>query len=207
MTSPSPSRTGKPRGRPAVARDRILRAAYDLFLRNGVRATGIDAIIVAADVARMTFYRTFGSKDELVLAFLAEHERRWTEEWLAKEVIRRHDEPKDRLLGIFDLFHEWFQQRRFDGCPFIKTLIESPQGTAAHRAAAQHLSNVRLLIEGFAKQAGLKEAADFAAGWHMLLNGAIVAASQGNRNAARTARRAAALMLAAWAKRAARASA
>lgn len=206
MTSPSPSRTGKPRGRPALGRDRILSAAYDLFLKNGVRATGIDAIIVSADIARMTFYRNFESKDELVLAFLQEHERRWTEEWFKKESLRRHETPKDRLLGMFDLFHEWFQQRRFDGCPFIKTLIEAAPGTAIHKAAARHLTNIRSFIEGLAKDAGIKDSADFAATWQMLLKGAIVAASAGNRAAARNARPAAMALLASPARRTARTS-
>ncbi len=206
MTSASNPRTGKPRGRPPLGRDRIINAAYDLFLRHGVRATGIDAIIVAADIARMTFYRNFVSKDELVRIVLQEHERRWTEEWLKKETLRRFASPKDRLLGMFDLFHEWFQQRRFDGCLFIRTLIESPPASTTHRAAARHLANVRGFIEELAKEAGIKGAADFAGAWQVLLEGAIVAALGGSRAAARLAKPAAAALLASTSRRAARAS-
>lgn len=201
MTSPSPAQAGKRRGRPAQARDRIMRTAYDLFLKNGIRATGIDAIIAGADIARMTFYRNFGAKDDLALAFLDEHGRRWTDEWLKREVLRRYAEPRERLLGMFDLYHEWFQQRRFDECPFIRTLLETGHSPEIHRAAQRHMANIRQLIEGFAKETGLKGASDLAASWHMLLKGATVAASQGNRGAARTARQAAAVLLAFWDRR------
>lgn len=206
MASSSPVQTAKRRGRPAQARDRIMRTAYDLFLKNGIRATGIDAIIVGADVARMTFYRNFGAKDDLVLAFLDEHGRRWTDEWLKREVLRRHAEPRERLLGMFDLHHEWFQQRRFEGCPFIKTLLETGHSPKIRLAAARHMADVRQFIEGFVKETGLKGASELAANWHMLLKGAIVAASQGNRDAARTARQAAAVLLAYWDRRGLRAS-
>lgn len=206
MTSASPQRSGKPRGRPPLGRDRIINAAYDLFLKQGVRATGIDAIIVAADIARMTFYRNFASKDELVRVVLQEHERRWTEEWLKKETLRRFVSPKDRLLGMFDLFHEWLQQRRFDGCLFIRTLVESAPASATHRAAARHLANVRSFIEEVAQEASVRDAADLAAAWQVLLDGAIVAALAGNRAAARLAKPAAIALLASPNRRNARLS-
>src|SRR5215212_3698030 len=60
------------------ARSRILEAAYELFSRRGIRAVGIDAIIRESGVARMTLYRHFKSKDELVLAYLELREARWT---------------------------------------------------------------------------------------------------------------------------------
>lgn len=207
MTSVSPSPTSKQRGRPSHGRERTLRAAYDLFSKGGFRATGIDAIIASAGIARMTFYRHFSSKDDLVLAFLEEHERLWTNEWLRKEVLRRHADPRARLLCIFDLFHEWFHRRRFDGCPFTRTLLEAERATPIHHAAARHLSNVRVFIKELATKAELRSVHDFASIWHMLMNGSIVAASEGNREAAREARRAGAILLTAWSRRGSRATA
>ncbi|MGH3670835.1 MAG: TetR/AcrR family transcriptional regulator, partial [Pseudonocardiaceae bacterium] len=59
-------------------RDRVIRAAYDLFSRQGTRAVGVDAVIGEAGVAKMTLYRNFASKDELILAFLKRREVLWT---------------------------------------------------------------------------------------------------------------------------------
>src|SRR5438552_11387299 len=97
------------------ARERILDAAYDLFSRHGVRAVGIDAIVERSGVARMTLYRHFASKDALVLAFLERREERWTRAWLQHEVERRSSDPRARLLAIFDVFDEWFQEADFEG--------------------------------------------------------------------------------------------
>ena len=68
------------------ARSRILESAYELFSERGVRAVGIDAIIARSGVARMTLYRHFSSKEDLVLAFLERREERWTRLWLQAEV-------------------------------------------------------------------------------------------------------------------------
>src|SRR5262245_34834703 len=87
-------------------REGIMGAAYELFSRNGIRAVGIDAVIERAGVARMTLYRHFNSKEELVLAFLERREELWTKGWLQAEVEARAEDPRERLLAIFDVFDE-----------------------------------------------------------------------------------------------------
>ena len=106
------------------ARDRIVDTAYDLFSRHGIRAVGVDRIVAESGVAKMSLYRHFGSKDDLVLAFLQERERRWTNEWLRAEVERRGATPAQRMLAIFDVFGEWFSIEDFEGCSFINVLLE-----------------------------------------------------------------------------------
>jgi hypothetical protein len=64
------------------ARERVLAAAYDLFSHKGVRGVGVDSIIASAGVAKMTFYRHFPAKENLVLAFLRRREQLWTLGWL-----------------------------------------------------------------------------------------------------------------------------
>src|SRR4029077_15652150 len=81
---------------PSDARERIMVVAYDLFCKHGIRAVGVDTIIEQADVAKMTLYRHFGSKDELVLAVLDRREHLWTRDWLQAEVMRRAEQPADR---------------------------------------------------------------------------------------------------------------
>src|SRR3954452_2395560 len=107
------------------ARERILSAAYDLFSRRGVRAVGIDAIIAQSGVARMTLYRHFASKEQLVLAYLERREELWTRRWLQAEVEQRASDPAERLLAIFDVFDAWFRREDFEGCAFINIMLES----------------------------------------------------------------------------------
>ncbi len=119
-------------------RERLVTAAYELFARNGVQAVGVDAIIERSGVARQTLYRHFGSKQELVLAFLERREEVWTYGWLAAEVQRRERDPRRRLLAIFDVFDEWFRRPDFEGCSFINVMLEHPAADhPLHVAAAE----------------------------------------------------------------------
>jgi AcrR family transcriptional regulator len=186
--APDPHLSESPQ--PADGRERCLRAAYDLFCRYGVNAIGIDRVIAEAGVAKMTLYRHFRSKDELVLAVLERREEIWTRGWLAREIERRGDTPAERLLAMFDVLDEWFRREDYEGCLFINTVLEtrdlaSPVGARA----AVGLENVRKLILRQAKRAEVRNAESLARQWHMLLYGAIALASSGQVSAARRARK------------------
>jgi AcrR family transcriptional regulator len=170
------------------ARERILDTAYDLFSRHGIRAVGVDRIIATSGVAKMSLYRHFSSKDELVLAFLRERERRWTMEWLHAEVSGRGEDGATRLLAIFDVFDEWFRQPDFEGCSFINVLLEF--GELEHpirQATTEHLATIRGLVEEFAADAGVADPDAVARQWHILMKGSIVAAGEGDPLAAKRA--------------------
>jgi AcrR family transcriptional regulator len=170
------------------ARQRILDSAYELFSRRGVRAVGVDEVIKSASVAKATLYRHFTSKDDLVLAFLQQREQLWTKDWVEAEARRRGETPEEQLVAIFDLFHEWFQKDDFEGCSFINVLLEmNDRGTAIGKASAGHLDNIRSIIRSLAEEAGLREPQQFAHSWHILMKGSIVAAGEGDREAARRA--------------------
>jgi AcrR family transcriptional regulator len=179
-------------------RERILDTAYELFSRHGIRAVGVDRIIATSGVAKMSLYRHFTSKDELVLAFLREREQRWTMEWLHAEVCSRAPDGAGRMLAIFDVFDEWFQQEDFEGCSFINVLLEFAELEHPIRvASAVHLATIRGLVREFAEEAGVDDPGDVASQWHILMKGSIVAAGEGDREAARRARRLGELLLAA----------
>ncbi len=164
-------------------------AAYELFARHGVQAVGIDAIIERSGVARQTLYRHFGSKQELVLAFLQRREEVWTYGWLAAEVQRREHDPRRRLLAIFDVFDEWFRDPEFEGCSFINVMLEHPAPDhPLHQAAAGYLARIRALLRELATDAGIADPSGFARQWHILMKGSIVAAGEGDRDAARRAK-------------------
>ena len=172
-------------------------AAYELFARNGVQAVGIDAIIERSGVARQTLYRHFGSKQELVLAFLERREELWTYGWLAAEVRRRERDPRRRLLAIFDVFDEWFRGPGFEGCSFINVMLEHPAADhPLHMAAAGHLARIRGFLEELVTDAGIADPASLAREWHILMKGSIVAAGEGDVDAARRAQRIGRVLLA-----------
>jgi AcrR family transcriptional regulator len=177
------------------ARERVLAAAYELFSQRGTRDVGIDTIVKRSGVAKMSLYHHFRSKEELVAAFLEQRERLWTIEWLKSEVCRRARSPGKRLLAAFDLFSDWFRSDGFDGCPFIKVLMEYPPGHPSRRAAVQHIANIRQFLKELAAQVGIRNPDLFASTWHIMMKGAVVSACEGNLNAAREAKVAAGLYL------------
>jgi AcrR family transcriptional regulator len=179
------------------ARTRILDAAYELFSRRGIQAVGVDAIIERSGVARQTLYRHFGSKRELVLAFLEQRDEIWTRNWLHAEIQRRADSPADQLIAIFDVFDEWFHTPDFEGCAFINVMLEhAGNDDPVRRASTSYLAAIRSILEDLARRAGIKDAEAFARKWHILMKGSIVAAGEGDREAARRGQEIARLLLA-----------
>ena len=172
----------------ASARERILNAAYDLFSRHGLQAVGINAVVEHSGVAKRTLYRHFASKDDLIVAFLGMREKRWTKEWLQKEVEERATDPEERLLAVFDVFHEWFQDAELEGCSFINVLLEvDNRASPVRQATVEHLATIRSFLEDLATEAGIERPGDFARRWHILMKGSIIAAQEGDRQAARRA--------------------
>jgi AcrR family transcriptional regulator len=183
--------------RELTGKARIRAAAYELFSRRGTAQVGVDAVVARAGTAKMTLYRNFPSKDALVLDFLQERERVWTREWLEAESARRADDPTDQLLTIFDLFAEWFVRADFEGCSFISTLIEvRDPAEPAFRASVDHLATIRGIVADRAARAGVADAEGFARRWHVIMKGTIVAALEGDEDAAGSGRDLAVLLLA-----------
>jgi AcrR family transcriptional regulator len=149
---------------------------------------GVEEIVARAGVAKMTFYRHFPSKQDLVLAFLERREARWTHAWLEEEVRARAPGGSGRLLAVFDVFDEWFNRTDFEGCSFINVLLEIPEpGHSVRKATVLHLANIRGLLREFARDARVRDAEDFSRKWHILMKGSIVAAGEGDTNAAHRA--------------------
>jgi AcrR family transcriptional regulator len=179
-------------------RERLLGVAYELFAAKGISQVGIDELLEKSGCAKASLYSHFDSKTDLAIAFLDRRETIWTRGWLEAEIMRRASAPEGRLLAVFDVFDGWFRTRTFEGCSFINVLLESERGGPVHRAACIHLSKIRSIIRRLAEEAGLRDPAKFAQAWHMLMKGSIVSAGEGNKNAAREAKRAARLILDGW---------
>jgi AcrR family transcriptional regulator len=180
---------------PLAARQRLLDTAYDLFSTRGIRGVGVDEVIARAGVAKATLYRHFPSKNDLVLAFLERREELWTHGFIAAEATRRGATPEAQLLAIFDVFDDWFRRRDFDTCSFINVLLELGIDHPAGRASVRHLENIRTFVRGLAEQAALRDSAAFAHSWHILMKGSIIAAAEGDLDAAKRAKAMARLLI------------
>jgi AcrR family transcriptional regulator len=178
------------------ARERILDTAYELFSRHGTRAVGVDRIIAESGIAKMTLYRNFRSKDDLILAFLDRRDALWTRAWLQAEAERRGASPAERLLAIFDTFEGWFAREDFEGCSFINVMLEVVEpDSPVRQATVAHLESIRAFVRGLAEEAGIEDPDAFARQWHILMKGSIVSAAEGDVAAASRAKEMGALLL------------
>ena len=177
------------------ARERILDAAYELFSRRGIQAVGVNEVIERAGVATATLYRHFPSKEKLVLAFLDLREQRWTKDLIEAGAMRRGSNPEERLLAIFDVLDEWFHRDDFEAGSFIKVLLELGPNNPAGDASVRHLEQLRAIARHLAEEAGLRDTESFAHSWHILIQGSIVVAAEGDVDAARRGKAMARLLI------------
>ena len=177
-------------------RERILSVAGDLFYAHGINAIGVDTIVAQSGAAKTTLYANFGSKDELVAAYLRDRSKTWRT-YLTDELQRRARTPRQRLLAVFDVLGEAVIDPAFRGCPFINATAELADASRPGReVVAEHRAWVRELLRGLAAQAGLNHPAELAAELQMLYDAVLVSAQvEGGATSARRARKLAQLIL------------
>ena len=158
------------------ARGRLLNAATHLFCKNGINATGIDAIIEEAGTAKTTLYKLFGSKTNLVNAVLESEGKQWRE-WFITSIETGGGDAQAKLTRIFPALKQWFAEERFYGCPFINAVGEHDKDAKQFRAIAlKHKKVVLAHIEKLAGEMGAGEPEMLAHQLALLIDGAIVAA-------------------------------
>ncbi|WZO98329.1 TetR/AcrR family transcriptional regulator [Isosphaeraceae bacterium EP7] len=137
-----------------TARDRVMEATLDLFGREGIRAVGIDTIIARSGVAKMSLYRSFRSKDHLVVAYLEERNRRFFD-WWERSIGDESDEPAARLRGLVAATVEKVRGPGYRGCPFLNTSAEFPDAAHPARAViAAHKREVRSRLDDLCRRVG-----------------------------------------------------
>jgi len=158
------------------ARSRLLNAATQLFCKNGINATGIDAIINEAGTAKTTLYKLFGSKTNLVHAVLESEGKQWRD-WFITAIESGGGDAQTKLTRIFPALKDWFGQERFYGCPFINAVGEHDKDQKQFRAIAMRHKKVVLgHIERLAREMGAADPQVVAHQLGLLIDGAIVAA-------------------------------
>ena len=187
------------------ARERLLAAADQLFYGEGVHVVGVDRIVERAGITKATLYNAFGSKEDLVRAYLEQHMRRRQDR--IGRILSANDTPRERILGIFGEMEKLLAGSEFRGCRFIMATAEARPGDASEIVAEQYRTWLRSVFTDLAKEAGAADAKQLGRRLLLLYDGAAVAARMDeDRRGAATATRSAveALLEAAIPKRSTR---
>ena len=166
-------KTKKPVQRSA-ARERLLAAADELFYSEGVHVVGVDRIAERAGVTKATLYNTFGSKEELVRAYLEQHMHNRQRD--LGVILAANRTPRRRILGIFAEFEQALIATAFRGCRFILATAEARPGDAGEVMSAEYRAWLLSLFEDLARAAGARNAPQLARRLLLLYDGAAVAA-------------------------------
>ena len=177
-------------------REQLIKAAMELFAKNGIHATGIDAIVENSGVTKKTLYAHFRSKEELVLAVLRHYDGQFRHSF-RRQVEAKARTPHARLLAIFDVAETWFKQNNFYGCLFINTVGEHSDPDTTLRNVC---GDFKRMMEGFildlCVKSGSRNPEQLAEELALLLEGAIVTAQVSQKpEAAKIAKRVAAVLI------------
>jgi AcrR family transcriptional regulator len=159
----------------ARKREHLLATAQRMFCAKGFHAVGVDEILKEAGVARMTLYKNFGSKEDLIVASL-EREDQTFRAWLVGAVEQRARYPQERIRCLFLALQDRFSAEGYCGCAFIRASIEFPSAEhPIHRAARAHKEMVRSYLRGLAVETRSADPVMLSEQLYLLFEGAITA--------------------------------
>jgi AcrR family transcriptional regulator len=177
-------------------RERLLEAASELFYAEGIQSVGIDRVIERAGVAKASLYSTYGSKEELVCAYLnARHEQTLAG---LRSAVAATEDPVERLLAVFDAQARLFRTPDFRGCAFAAAAAEAPPGGRIDATAKSYRHDIHTLFTELAAAAGAPYPALLASQLQLIYDGGGLAAKMDrNPGIATPARTAASAVVAA----------
>jgi AcrR family transcriptional regulator len=156
------------------ARERLLAAADELFYEEGVNLVGIDRVIERAGVAKASLYDCFGSKQELIRAYLQQrHEAR---QLRLRERLARCATPAEKILAVFDSMAEVAARADFRGCAFARASAEARPGSSVKAMCDESRAWMLGLFADLARQAGAADPDRVAQQLRLLYDGALVSA-------------------------------
>src|SRR5271156_6486083 len=175
------------------ARERLLAAADALFYEEGVNLVGIDRVIERAGVAKASLYDCFGSKEELIRAYLQQrHEARQDRE---SERLTRYASPREKILAVFDSMAEVAANPDFRGCAFARASAEARPGSSVKAMCDESRAWMLGLFADLARQAGAADPDRVAQQLRLLYDGASVSAHVDKNGTAAAAARCVAEMV------------
>jgi AcrR family transcriptional regulator len=180
----------------ASARERVFRSAAELFHRRGIRAVGVETIAAQANTTKMSLYRNFPSKDELVAEWLRDHDARFWQVWDAMS----QDHPGDarrQLKAAFELLAKHVADPKARGCPMANAAVEITESDhPATRVIKAHKLKLRARLAELCARIGAKDSRLLADQLFLLMEGARVSAqTPGARAAAASVTQAAAVLI------------
>jgi AcrR family transcriptional regulator len=176
------------------ARDRLLAAADELFYAEGVHVVGVDRIVERAGVTKASLYNTFGSKDELIRAYLEKHFLN-RQNRIAR-ILASHSTPRERILAVFAEVEGLLAGSAFRGCKFISAAAESGPGDAGEVVAEKYRAWLWSVFTTLAEEAGARDSKQIGRQLFLLYDGAAIAARMDkDRGAAAKAVRSAVIAL------------
>jgi len=165
-------------------KDQLLATAARLFFPNGYRSIGVDTIAAESGIGKMTLYRHYESKDELIVAYLSDSNTKFWEAF--EKVTSVVDSPREKLIRFFESLAEYVSQPACFGCPFLNVAAEYPDTEyPGHQIALQHKESVRQRFYELARQAGARKPDVLADQLFLLMDGTYMTARMyGPRNPA-----------------------
>ncbi|MFC1440740.1 TetR/AcrR family transcriptional regulator [Streptacidiphilus sp. N1-10] len=157
-----------------TARERLLNAATELFYEEGVHTVGIDRVIERAGVAKATLYNTYGSKDGLIRAYLADRHESRRRRITAK--VEQHQDPRARLLAVFDALADSIAAPNYHGCAFVNASAEASPDSGIQEATAEYRGWVRGLLTDLSREAGAEDPERLARTLMLLYDGTSISA-------------------------------
>lgn len=159
----------------SLLKDKILQVSTDLFQTRGINSTGVDTIVAVAGTTKMTLYKYFGSKEDLILEVLKKSQSDF-QLWLDEKLSLNAKKPTDKLQKLFDYIEEWITSPTFLGVGFIKASAEFPnEENPIHKLSSQQSREFRQFIAQLASEANIKDAEGLALQLSLLFEGAVQA--------------------------------
>lgn len=187
------SSTKQPVQQPS-ARERLLETASRLFYAEGVHTVGIDRILEESGVAKASLYKTFGSKEALIAAYLDQRHQRQVVR--IADALASADTPRGKILAVFDSQARLFERPDYRGCAFAAATAEGPAGSPTEAKSREYRTYVRDIFRDLAAEAGARDPETLARQLHLVYDGAQQAARMDHEaTVAATARRAAETIL------------
>lgn len=155
-------------------REHILNVATDLFSTRGINATGVDTIVTSAGIAKMTLYKYFKSKEQLIVEYLQKHD-----DTLRKNLIERQQNTKGNIVtpltALIDAVMQWIADPEFKGFAFINAFAEFPQAESnINQASIEFAQALRNTIARSAEESGIKKPEALALQLSLLIEGAAI---------------------------------
>lgn len=151
----------------------ILSVASDLFSTQGINATSVDAIVAKADVAKVTLYKYFKSKEQLIIEYLREYDvKLWSS---LSAITAQQEDAVSKLTALVNGMLDWIGDPEFKGFAFINASVEFPQrDDPVHQSSLESARTFRQTLAVLAHEAGLKNADALALQLALVVEGAAI---------------------------------